>query len=163
MSPTVSPQVPPAMTPPEVVFAGFWRRFGAALIDIVLIIVVTLPLLIAIYGMAYFDPEQTGFIAGPADFVIGWVLPAIATVWFWLRFRGTPGKLALQARVVDARTGGTLTLRQCVLRYVGYFVSTLPLGLGYLWIAFDPRKQGWHDKIAGTVVTYGNSEPSTPA
>jgi uncharacterized RDD family membrane protein YckC len=143
------------MQSPENKFAGFWRRLGAALIDVVLIIIVTFPILIAIYGMDYFDYDRTGFIAGPADFLISYLLPAIATVWFWMRFRATPGKIALRARIVDARTGDTLTLRQSVLRYLGYFVSLLPLGLGYLWVAFDPRKQGWHDKIAGTVVTYG--------
>ncbi len=37
-------------------------------------------------------------------------------------------------------------------RYLGYFASTIPLCLGFLWIAFDKRKQGWHDKLAGTVV-----------
>ncbi len=39
-----------------------------------------------------------------------------------------------------------------VLRYIGYFLSALPLDFGFLWIAFDARKQGWHDKLASTVV-----------
>jgi len=37
-------------------------------------------------------------------------------------------------------------------RYFGYFLASIPLGLGLLWVAFDKRKQGWHDKLAGTVV-----------
>jgi uncharacterized RDD family membrane protein YckC len=37
-------------------------------------------------------------------------------------------------------------------RYVGYIISTIPLCLGFLWVGFDSKKQGWHDKIAGTVV-----------
>ena len=60
--------------------------------------------------------------------------------------------MAISAQVVDARTGGRLSLGQSVLRYFGYFVSTIPFGLGLLWVAFDPKKQAWHDKIAGTVV-----------
>ena len=44
------------------------------------------------------------------------------------------------------------TLTQLVIRYLGYFVSTIPLGLGLLWVGFDRRKQGWHDKMANTVV-----------
>ena len=60
--------------------------------------------------------------------------------------------MAVSARIVDAKTGGKPTTRQLIVRYLGYFVSTIPLGLGLLWVAFDPRKQGWHDKLAGTVV-----------
>ena len=60
--------------------------------------------------------------------------------------------MAISARVVDAKTGGRLTVGQSIGRYLGYFVSTIPFGLGLLWVAFDPKKQGWHDKLAGTVV-----------
>ena len=41
---------------------------------------------------------------------------------------------------------------QLIGRYLGYYVSTIPLMLGFLWVAFDARKQGWHDKMANTVV-----------
>ena len=53
---------------------------------------------------------------------------------------------------MDAETGEAMSLGQSVVRYLGYFVAALPLCLGLIWVAFDPRKQGWHDKIAGTVV-----------
>ena len=52
----------------------------------------------------------------------------------------------------NVRWDGVPTLRQLVIRYLGYYVSTIPLGLGLIWVAFDARKQGWHDKMAGTVV-----------
>lgn len=144
-------------------FAGFWRRFGAALIDVLLIMLITFPILIGIYGMSYFDFDKTGFVAGPADFFLSYLLPAIGTMWFWTRYRGTPGKLAMRAYVVDAGTGNSITLRQSFIRYLGYFVSLIPLGLGYLWVAFDPRKQGWHDKLAGTVVVTRSSSGAAPA
>ena len=67
--------------------------------------------------------------------------------------------MLLRLRVVDARTGEPLPLGQCVLRYIGYFVSALPLCLGFLWVAFDARKQGWHDKIGGSVVIVEPREP----
>jgi uncharacterized RDD family membrane protein YckC len=60
--------------------------------------------------------------------------------------------MLVSARVVDAKTGNSLSVGQSIGRYLAYFVSTIPLCLGFLWIAFDPRKQGWHDKLAGTVV-----------
>jgi uncharacterized RDD family membrane protein YckC len=60
--------------------------------------------------------------------------------------------MVVSAKVVDAKTGGPLSPGQSVLRYLGYFVALFPLGLGILWVAFDARKQGWHDKLAGTLV-----------
>lgn len=131
-------------------YAGFWIRSGAALIDGFLILLITTPILISIYGWKYFDGEE--LVAGPADFLISWVLPAFATVLFWLYKRATPGKMAISAEVVDAKTGGTITVGQAMLRYIGYFIAGIPLGLGIWWVAFDRKKQGWHDKIAGTVV-----------
>jgi uncharacterized RDD family membrane protein YckC len=77
---------------------------------------------------------------------------ALVVILFWRWKQGTPGKLMLRLRIVDAGTGGEPGLRQWCLRYVGYILSTLPLLLGFLWVAWDPRRQGWHDKLAGTVV-----------
>jgi uncharacterized RDD family membrane protein YckC len=69
-----------------------------------------------------------------------------------VKFLGTPGKLLLNCHVVDATTGASLRAGQAVLRYFAYIISTLPLCLGFLWIAWDKRKQGFHDKIAKSVV-----------
>jgi uncharacterized RDD family membrane protein YckC len=60
--------------------------------------------------------------------------------------------MVTKLRVVDAETGNTLSLGKSVGRYFAYFISFLPLGLGIFWIALDKRKQGWHDKLAGSVV-----------
>ncbi|HOY70530.1 MAG TPA: RDD family protein [Methylotenera sp.] len=133
-------------------YAGFWIRTGATIIDVVLIMLITFPILIAIYGWAYFDSSQTGIIAGPIDFLLSWVLPAIATILFWLKKQATPGKMALSVKVVDANTGQTLSVGQSIGRYLAYFVSLLPLGIGVIWVAFDSKKQSWHDKLANTVV-----------
>lgn len=145
----------------NVEYAGFWIRVGAALIDSLLVTMVILPLLVAVYGWGYFG-DQTPMIAGPADFLISWVAPAIAVIAFWLYRQATPGKMVLSLRVVDADTGGTLSVGQSVGRYLAYYVSMIPLLLGFIWVAFDRRKQGWHDKLAGTVVIRskaGGTEP----
>jgi uncharacterized RDD family membrane protein YckC len=71
---------------------------------------------------------------------------------FWIYRQATPGKIAIGARIVDAESGANPSARQLVGRYLGYYVSIVPLMLGIFWVAFDPRKQGWHDKLAGTVV-----------
>jgi len=60
--------------------------------------------------------------------------------------------MIFKATIVDAKTGGKPTLKQWIIRYLGYFVSLIPFGLGYFWVAFDKKKQGFHDKLAKTVV-----------
>ena len=84
-------------------YAGFWIRVWASVIDTVILGVLIYPTLTAIYGNSYW--EGTDFIQGPADFLISWVLPAIAVVWFWIARQATPGKMAIGARIVDANTG----------------------------------------------------------
>jgi uncharacterized RDD family membrane protein YckC len=135
---------------PQFVYVGFWWRVVAALIDTVIILVITSPLLITAYGWAYFASDR--FVQGPVDVLVSWVFPAVATVALWTIFQATPGKMVVGAKVVDADTGQPASTRQYVLRYIGYFISMLPLMLGILWVAFDRRKQGFHDKLAGTVV-----------
>lgn len=134
----------------ELEYVGFWARVGAALIDTVLLLVVCAPLVTLVYGRTYW--KSAALLQGPADFVINWLLPAIAVVVFWIYRQATPGKIAIGARIVDAETGGKPSTRQLIVRYLGYYVSMLPLMAGIVWVAFDPRKQGWHDKLAGTVV-----------
>ncbi len=152
---------PAAMQRSDVEYAGFWIRVGAALIDTLLIVAITVPLLVSIYGWGYFG-EETSFFAGPADFLISWVLPAVAVIAFWLARQATPGKMVLSLRVVDAKTGGTLSVGQSIGRYFGYYVSTIPLLIGLIWVAFDSRKQGWHDKLAGTVVVRPKNHGAAP-
>jgi len=131
-------------------YAGFWVRVGASLIDSILIIFLTLPILIGIYGMEYFNSE--GIIIGLWDFLISWVFPAVAIIIFWVYRSATPGKMVVKAKIVDARTGQKPSTGQFIGRYFAYLVSMFPLMLGIIWVAFDNRKQGWHDKLAGTVV-----------
>ena len=138
-------------------YAGFWLRFGATIIDSVIFGLILMVPLALIYGESYWIDET--MVHGVWDVLLSYVVPFIATLWFWRRFLGTPGKMLLRLRVVDARTGEPLPLGPCVLRYIGYFVSALPLCLGFLWVAFDSRKQGWHDKIGGSVVIVEPREP----
>jgi len=124
-------------------YAGFWRRLAAALVDTGMFMVVFLIVL----GPQYVNASLwsiEGFVEN--------VLTLIITVAFWIKLFGTPGKLLMGCQVVDADSGEPLRLKQAVLRYLGYYVSAFTLGLGFLWIAWDKRKQGFHDKIANTVV-----------
>ena len=140
-------------------YVGFWARVVAALIDSVLILLVIAPLLYWIYGPAYFalllyGPAHSAGaeLSGSAEILLNWVFPAIAVIVFWIYRQATPGKMIIGAKIVDAKTGGPPSTGQLIGRYLGYYLSMIPLFLGMIWVAFDARKQGWHDKLAGTVV-----------
>ncbi len=140
-------------------YSGFWPRVGASLIDSVIICVLTYPILVAVYGWAYFENEA--LVQGFTDFVLSWIFPWIAVIGFWLFCQATPGKMAISAKIVDAKTGDKPTLQQYIIRYFGYILATIPFGLGLFWVAWDKRKQGWHDKLARTVVICEKDRSST--
>ncbi len=132
-------------------YVGFWARAIAMLLDSILLIVVTWPILLLFYDVN--TPITTEDMAtDTAYIIISYVLPTIAVIALWRKYRATPGKMLFKAEVVDADTHEAMSLGQAVLRYFCYILSSLPLCLGFLWIAFDSRKQAWHDKLAGTVV-----------
>lgn len=127
-------------------YAGFWRRVAATVIDAI------------IYSLLF------GLLLGPVVMEAGLftlegmlrsLVGLVATIFLWMKFLGTPGKLLLGCQVVDADSHAPLSLRQSLLRYVAYLASILPLMLGFLWVAKDARKQGFHDKIANSVVLQG--------
>ncbi len=138
------------MNEPQFEYVGFWPRVGASIIDTILMLIVCLPLVTWVYGAEYWVSQR--IIAGPADFLITWVLPAVAVLLFWIYRQATPGKMMIAAKIVDAKTGGKPSTGQLIGRYLAYYVSTIPLLLGFIWVAFDAKKQGWHDKLAGTLV-----------
>lgn len=148
-------------------YVGFWARAWASLVDSVLLGMIVWPLLTMIYGSQYWTEYFAPLSAvlggsldaiapapsrGPADVLISWVLPAVAIVAFWIARQATPGKMLIHAKIVDAETGAPLTRRQAIGRYLGYYLSLFGLGLGFFQVGWDARKQGWHDKLAGTVV-----------
>ena len=83
---------------------------------------------------------------------LGNLFSLVYDVGFWVKNDGrTPGKMAIKVKVVKT-DGSPITFGTAILRWIGYIISGLPLGLGFFWIAWDSQKQGWHDKIAGTYV-----------
>jgi uncharacterized RDD family membrane protein YckC len=159
-------------------YVGFWKRFVAFLIDSLVVSLILSPVMLALYGGGYFDrlnAELAALLVSSGDpnadaarmleilgrrdsaiaalgdirVQIGLV---VATILFW-RFRGaTPGKMLVKAKIVTAEGLAPASTGRLIGRFFAYFVSTFPAFLGFLWIAFDKRKQGWHDKLAGTVV-----------
>ena len=135
-------------------YAGFWVRVLAYLLDSVLLITVqtALSLLINLtIGMLGIATE-----GDPAINTIIWLFGAVLSISYAVFFTGycgqTPGKMALRIKVI--RTDGSpVNYGRAALREVlGKFISSILLGIGYLMVAFDNRKQGLHDKIADTYV-----------
>lgn len=139
-------------------YAGFWIRITASIVDTVLLLIVILPILTLIYGTEYWTNDS--LYNGTWDALLNYLFPAVAVILFWLYKSATPGKMLTKIRIVDAKTGGTPSKIQFFGRYIGYILSAIPLLLGYFWVAFDKRKQGWHDKLAGTVVIKTNVNKS---
>ena len=108
----------------------------------------------AIDGLLIFIAAGPLAAAGLSGFAVAAAAPALAVILFWRFYGATPGKLAVFAKIVDARTGGAASTGRLVGRYFAYLISALPFFIGFAWIAIDRRKQGWHDKIAGTMVVY---------
>lgn len=79
-------------------------------------------------------------------------------VVFWRLTGATPGKMLMGLRVVHSDSA-KIAWPRGVLRYVGYFLSALPLFLGFFWVLGDRQRQGWHDKLAGTRVVHTWDEP----
>lgn len=152
-------------------YAGFVTRFIAFAIDLLLVIITQVTvllftrLLLDFFGLndlaqAIFDPAESTNTSllinllrwGIAVFGSS-ILFAIYTITLWLLVDKTLGQALLGLRVV--RTNGRpLTFRPALRRVLGYYVSFFALCLGFLWILIDDRRQGWHDKIADTVVVY---------
>ena len=130
-------------------YATFGQRVLAQIIDLLWMVPMALILQVLLYGNAAFDPDLHARYGAE---LVSWTVPAVIIIDLWIRYQATPGKIVMRIRIVDAATGGAPTVWQYVSRYAGYLISGLILGVGYLWVLFDERRQAWHDKIAGTVV-----------
>ncbi len=95
-----------------------------------------------------------GVILGRADTggIFGFIIGVLYQWYFLTQQNGqTPGKKLVGIRVIKVN-GEPLQFTDVLLRYVGYFLNTLIIFLGWIWALFDSNRQGWHDKLAGTYV-----------
>ena len=133
---------------------GFGKRLAATLLDGFLVSAITM---VVAFLLGFFGVFLDMFRSSD-DVPTMWIVPlsgfVISVVYYvasWTRGGMTPAKLLFGQQVVGA-DGEPLSLRNALLRYVGYVISVLILSLGFLWIAFDSKRQGLHDKIAGSFV-----------
>ena len=144
----------------QVAFGGFWRRFFAALIDGILIgLIATALLRVGIsVGTTFSSP---GWWEG----VLGWLVIPIVSVGYtvpaWVASGQTPAKKLLGIKVVSLNST-PLDWRFALLRWVGYYPTLFSALIGYLWSIWDPHKQTWHDKLAGTNVVRHSGSGQVP-
>lgn len=168
--------VPEPGPAPGYAYAGFWRRFVAYLIDGFLFAVVAgflVSLVVAQYDatswrtITELDPVTGRLLASDSEVIaavgrflgllvgaiaVNWLVHALYHIILWSWLGGTVGQLALGMQVRRESDGTKIGFGTSFLRYIGYLISIWVFYLGLIWVAFDARKQGWHDKIASTLV-----------
>ncbi len=131
----------PAPPPSRPARAGWWRRFGAWLLDGIIVGLIT------------------GILSALLRGGIGGSIGVLVSIAYFVYFEGGPrgagaGKQAMRIRVVDARTNGPIGYGRAFVRWLGRIVSAIVFLLGYLWMLWDADQQCWHDKFAGDVVVF---------
>jgi uncharacterized RDD family membrane protein YckC len=126
--------------------AGFWRRFAASFLD---------GLIISVCSIVFVGVDEGLF----------YVVNLLGQIGYYTILEGGPrgqtvGKMALGIRVIDLARGGPIGYERAFIRWIGRFLSTIALLLGYFWMLWDREKQTWHDKLAGAVVVPVASYPA---
>ncbi len=172
--PNMSVDEKPSATPEALIYAGFWRRAGALLIDLILWLFVW-QILSNIVGLWAFPEvaKMTEAIAAaggsmaykptPEEMIVlikfSSLVMLVGVIWavvydliFLLRFSATPGKLLFGLRVVQAN-GEPLGFTRIVARCLAKLLAGVPtLCIGLLIVAFDDQKRGLHDFFCNTRV-----------
>ena len=152
--------------------AGFWVRLSAFMVDglilgLIQFVLIYLPLMAYLYNTGIFtapDPEMAIMAVAP---IVGLSQAAVVLLYVGYfvaltagKHQGTFGKRSMGI-FVRKRDGGRVWIGSAVVRFVGYIISSIPIFLGYLMVAFQKNKLALHDLIAGTEVVYGT--PSAEA
>jgi len=137
----------------EMDYAEVWRRFAAWIIDAI-ILGALFPVIFLITYYVYYETSPGRYL----DFeplgtgIFYWLcFGIIYFIGFWAWRGQTPGKMILKIKIVKS-DGSPIDIGRAILRYIGYLVSTVIAFIGHFIIIWDRKKQGLHDKIAGTYV-----------
>lgn len=130
-------------------YAGFWIRFLASAIDLVIMGLFGR----LVFGSEVADVNVLGYGVSADITYSGWkaLVPVVYVMGFWLWLSATPGKLLLGLRITDM-DGNKLSWKKAAIRFLAYVPGMMVFFAGFISVAFDERKQGWHDKIAKTFV-----------
>jgi len=153
-------------------FASFWRRFAAFVIDLFAVAVICSIIILIFspfqwfqwFGWSNSDVFNEPILDALPYLVGGNVLSLLVNiayfVGFWVWRGQTPGKMLLGIKLIK-EDSSNITIGVALLRYLGYIVSIAVLFIGFIWVAFDSRKQGFHDKMAETYVVRIPEAPIT--
>jgi uncharacterized RDD family membrane protein YckC len=125
--------------------AGFWRRFGGTIIDGIILAVVGVILQVALKA-------------------VGSALSLLVALAYFTLFVGgnrgqTPGMSAVGIRVISFDGSGSIGYGRAFIRWIGGYLSAIPIFLGFFWMLWDKEKQCWHDKLASDVVVPVSAYP----
>jgi uncharacterized RDD family membrane protein YckC len=130
-APATAPATAPAVPLTSLPRAGFWIRMGALFVDFILVAV------------------AVSILRHDGDLILLGLMAYGAILW---KLRGTTiGGILCHLQVARA-DGRPIDWSTSVVRALSCLLSMVVLGLGFIWIAIDPDRQAWHDKIAGTIV-----------
>jgi uncharacterized RDD family membrane protein YckC len=136
--------------------AGFISRLEAFIADLLILLVGGVSAIgIIQLILRFFTLELIWTYQRSAQYssLIFFFVTLVYFMFFWSLLGYTPGKFLLGLKIVR-RDGSKLSLGRSFLRFFGYWVSAVPLFIGFIWIILDRRRQGWHDKLADTQVIY---------
>jgi uncharacterized RDD family membrane protein YckC len=144
---------PPAPVGPAagLQYGGFLVRVVAFILDAIVLGVIT-SALAPFAGTSRMVETSNGIVFSYQGSALSTLLGLVYFIGFWTWRGQTPGMIPFNMRVVMADTGEKPDVVRSLLRYVGLIISFVVILLGVIWVAFDARKQGWHDKIANTLV-----------
>jgi uncharacterized RDD family membrane protein YckC len=132
-------------------YAGFWVRFVAVLLDGIILFVASVIVQLFLAPMLRSTRTDVMLMALGIEYLIGMVIGATYEGLFVSRLGATPGKMALDLKVVRP-DGGPVSLGRAVGRYFAKIVSGIILGIGYIMAGFDSQKRALHDMICDTRV-----------
>ena len=132
--------------------AGFWIRVGAYIVDGVVLNLMLAALAVGLFFLLGVGRNPRAMMsAGPMVYGVVLFVSFAYHVYFLGRKGYTPGKGFLGLQVIR-QDGAGISYGEATIRTFAYIISWIPLMLGFLWVAFDRNKRGWHDKIAKTQV-----------
>jgi uncharacterized RDD family membrane protein YckC len=143
-------------------YAGFWRRVAAAILDGLVLGIVTVPLSLALGGGNDIGTDSSMNYSPAAQSIstaLGWLYSALMES---STRQATLGKMAMGIMVTDLE-GRRIGFGKATGRYFAKILSALILLIGFLMVAFTARKQGLHDILAGTLVVKGQASSQAQA
>lgn len=138
------------------IYAGFWIRFLACILDFFITLLVVVPIIALAklsWSSEYSEPVAVVF-SFLANGVCAWLYAALFESGNW---QATPGKRILGLKVTDL-TGNRISFGRASGRYFAKIISAIILYIGYVMVGFTEKKQGLHDKLADTLVVFGKTE-----